>query len=254
MTKTTKQITKVKLNNDGLKGMEVTYLFPEEKDNMIWNNEYVSKRKHPIHGDLEAAILDLRNFMLEICGFYVGEPDKSQKDYLIEDTKIIEISTNPNSFKISGELRVIGDKFIKISTPEVEVSDGYEHYEAVTSIIAKIVEETHEYMAGKKKMSENDFLAKFAKIKGDDVMIKELKHMSAKEKRDYYTKALEKMGAVVLIDEDSEITEEDAQLDIESNIVEAEEVEAEIIPISTPAAIEEPKQDFIPVPLSLPKF
>jgi hypothetical protein len=270
MTKTVKQIKKIKLNDDGLKGVEVTYMHPQEKDNMIWNNEHVEKRKHPIHGELESDINVLRNFLLELCGYYIGSPNAEEKNQLIAETKVVEIQMTPESFKISGEMRAIGDKFIKIGTPEIEIGDGYEHHETVQKILAKIVEEAHEYMAGRKRMSESDFLEKWAKRKGDDVMIKELQHMGAKEKKDYYISALEKMGAIVLMDETAEVSEEDAQMVI-TNVEVEEEVEAEVVPISTPvmeiipAVVEEtipiqpafvPQPGFIMDPqfVALPKF
>ena len=267
MTKTVKQIKKIKLNDDGLKGVEVTYMHPQEKDNMIWNNEHKETRKHPIHGEMENAIADLRNFLLETYGYYNEGISVSEKNQLIEDTRVIEINLAPDMFKLSGEIRLIGDKFGKIPGIEVEVGDGYAHYETVQKILAKVVEEAHEYMAGRKRMSESDFLEKWAKRKGDDVMIKELQHMSAKEKKDYYTSALEKMGAIVLMDETAEVSEEDAQMSITTVEVE-EEVEAEVIPISTPvmeiipAVVEEiiPIQS-APIPqaappqfVTLPKF
>ncbi len=280
MTKTVKQIKKIKLNDDGLKGVEVTYMHPQEKDNMIWNNEHKETRKHPIHGEMENAIADLRNFLLETYGYYNEGISVSEKNQLIEDTRVIEINLAPDMFKLSGEIRLIGDKFGKIPGIEVEVGDGYAHYETVQKILAKVVEEAHEYMAGRKRMSESDFLEKWAKRKGDDVMIKELQHMSAKEKKDYYTSALEKMGAIVLMDETAEVSEEDAQMSIanvevedeleitEKDVVVIKEELNNIVPISTPvmeiipAVIEEiiPIQS-APIPqaappqfVTLPKF
>ena len=119
MTKTTKQIKKIKLNDDGLKGVEVTYMYPQEKDNMIWNNEHVEKRKHPIHGELENSIADLINFLIELCGYYTANPDVNEKNLLISETTVLELQMTPESFKLSGEMRVLGDKFIKVSTPEI---------------------------------------------------------------------------------------------------------------------------------------
>lgn len=280
MTKTVKQIKKIKLNDDGLKGVEVTYMHPQEKDNMIWNNEHKETRKHPIHGEMENAIADLRNFLLETYGYYNEGISVSEKNQLIEDTRVIEINLAPDMFKLSGEIRLIGDKFGKIPGIEVEVGDGYAHYETVQKILAKVVEEAHEYMAGRKRMSESDFLEKWAKRKGDDVMIKELQHMSAKEKKDYYTSALEKMSAIVLWDETAEVSEEDAQMSIanvevedeleitEKDVVVIKEELNNIVPISTPvmeiipAVVEEiiPIQS-APIPqaappqfVTLPKF
>ncbi|MEY2869388.1 MAG: hypothetical protein RIR01_1879 [Bacteroidota bacterium] len=245
MTKTVKQITKIRLKDDGLKGLEVTYMHPQEKDNLIWNNEHIEKRKHPIHNDLESSINDLRNFMLELCGYYNETISVMHKDYLIDETKITELVINgSDSFKISGEMRTLGDKFIKISTPDVEVSDGYSHFDTVVKVIAKIVEETHEYISGKKKLDEAEFLKKFAKLKNDDVLIKEFKDMSNKEKRDKCTEILEKMGAVVLINDELEIDDVDVQLNIQEVEVEAiepvvldvkEESEPLEIPLTPPA-------------------
>ena len=262
MTKSVKQIRKIKLNDSGLKGLEVSYLHPEEKNNLVWNNEHIEKRKHPIHSELESAILDLRNFALEICGYYISEPGVNEKNQLISDTSVTEILMSVDAFKISGEMRVIGDKFIKISTPEIESGDGYDHFETVMNIIKKITEETHEYMAGKKMLSNEEFLAKYAKVKGDDVMVKDFKNMSAKEKRDACTDILQKMGAIVIIDEDAEIESINDQLTIEESPV-VEEPVAEIVPISTPVAeiiptvIKEeiPIQPaFVPQPMNIPKF
>lgn len=252
MIKTTKQITKIRLKDDGLKGLEVTYMYPQEKDNLIWNNEHIEKRKHPIHMGLENSINDLRNFLLELCGYYNETISVMHKDYLIEETKITEIAVNgATSFRISGEMRTLGDKFIKVSTPDVEVADGYEHFETVLKVITKVVEETHEYMAGKKKLDEAEFLKKFAKLKNDDVLIKEFKDMSNKEKRDKCTEILEKMGAVVLINDELEIDDvnvqiENVQLEIVEpivmdsnnevvNTVTDNNVEPLVIPVTPPA-------------------
>ncbi len=155
-----------------------------------------------------------------------------EKDQLILDTKITEVVIGGSeSFKISGEMRTLGDKFIKIATPEVESADGYAYFGAVMAVIARITEETHEYMAGKKKLDEEAFMMKFAKMKNDDVMIKEFDKMSNTEKRDKCRDILEKLGGVCLINEELDIEDINVQLEITE---ETKEVEAEIIPISTP--------------------
>jgi len=240
MSKTTKQITKIKLNGEGLKGLEVSYMHPQEKGGMIWNNEHVEKRKHPIHEDLENEINVLRNFMLELCGYYTEGISVMEKDQLILDTKITEVVIGgAESFKISGEMRTLGDKFIKVATPEVESADGYAYFGAVMAVIARITEETHEYMAGKKKLDEEAFMMKFAKMKNDDVMIKEFDKMSNTEKRDKCRDILEKLGACVIINEELDIEDIDVQLEISegavgSNGPEDNLNESEVIPISTP--------------------
>jgi len=249
MSKTTKQITKIKLNGEGLKGLEVSYMHPQEKGGMIWNNEHVEKRKHPIHEDLENEINVLRNFMLELCGYYTEGISVMEKDQLILDTKITELVIDgAESFKISGEMRTLGDKFIKVATPEVESADGYAYFGAVMAVIARITEETHEYMAGKKKLDEEAFMMKFAKMKNDDVMIKEFDKMSNTEKRDKCRDILEKLGACVIINEELDIEDINVQLDIIGDHGGELDKEAEVIPISTPAAVE---PVFIPEPIKV---
>jgi hypothetical protein len=253
MSKTTKQITKIKLNGEGLKGLDVSYMHPQEKGGMIWNNEHVEKRKHPIHEDLENEINVLRNFMLELCGYYNENISVMEKDQLILDTKITEVVIGgAESFKISGELRTLGDKFIKVATPEVESADGYAYFGAVMAVIARITEETHEYMAGKKKLDEEAFMMKFAKMKNDDVTIKEFAKMSNTEKRDKCREILEKLGGVCLINEELDIEDINVQLEITE---ETKGVEAEIIPISTPMGeiipLSVPEPVFIPEPIKV---
>ena len=228
MSKTVKQITKIKLKDSGLKGLEVSYVYPQEKDNMIFANEHIEKRKHPIHGELENAVNDLRNFLLEVCNYFPDGLTVQDKDLLIEDTRVIEIGIGgADMFKISGDLRVIGDKFVKLGTPKVEAADGYEHFETVQNILKVIVAETHEYMAGKKKLDESAFLMKFAKKHDDVVLIKEFEGMSNKEKRDKCTEILEKMGGIVLMNEEMDISD----VQIEVDFGKKEEVPVENAPM-----------------------
>lgn len=227
MSKTVKQITKIKLKDSGLKGLEVSYVHPEAKDNAIWSNEHVEKRKYPIHGELKKAINDLRNFMLEMCNYFPDGLSVQDKDLLIEDTRVIEIGIGGvDMFKITGDLRVIGDKFIKLGTPKVEAADGYEHFETVQNILKVIVTETKEYMEGKKKYDEGAFLLDFAKKKDDVVLIKEFESMSNKEKMNKCAEILEKLGACVLINEELEVN--DIQLDVDFNTKEEESAPKEI--------------------------
>ncbi len=247
MSKTTKQITKIKINGDGLKGLDVSYMYPQEKGNMIWNNEHIEKRKHPIHEELEVEINMLRNFMLELCGYYNSGISVMDKDQLILDTKITEIVIGgSDSFKISGEMRTLGDKFIKVGTPEIESADGYEYFGAVMAIIAKVTEETHEYMAGKKKLDEAAFMMKFAKMKNDDVMVQEFSKMSNTEKRDKCRDILEKLGACVIINEELDIEDIDVQLEITEEVK-----EAEVIPISTPMGEVNIDDVYVPQPIKV---
>lgn len=207
MSKTVKQISKIKLKDSGLKGLEVTYTYPQEKDNYIWANEHIEKRKHPIHTDLGKAINDLRHFLLEGAGYFTHDLSKSEKDYLIEDCKVVEVQMNNEMFKLSGVLRTVGDKDVKVTTPKIEMADGYENFEAVAAILRTVIAETMEYMAGKKKLDESAYLMQYAKQKNDEALIKDFASMSNKEIKDKCTEILEKMGGIVLINEELDVNE-----------------------------------------------
>lgn len=208
MSKTVKQISKIKLKDGGFKGVEVTYTYPQEKDGLIWANEHIEKRKHPIHTDLKKAINDLRNFMLEVYNYIPDGLSVADKDYLIEDTRVIQIDIcGTDSFKLSGDMRLIGDKVGKIPGIKVEAADGYAHFETVMNIIKVIKDETMEYMAGKKKLDEGQFMLDFAKKRGDEVLIKEFASMGTKEKMDKCREFLEQCGGIVLINEELDVNE-----------------------------------------------
>lgn len=232
------EIKKIKLLSGGYKGAEVTYLKPEMKNKKEFINEIVEKRKHPIHGDMEKPFRDLRYHLLEICGYLSGPLDKSEIDYMIAECEIVSISFKSGMFVLSGTKKtIVGNKEVSITTPKIEDEDGYSHFDTVMKIIETIIEETHQYLSGTKKVSDEEVAVRFitsGKDKSEEA--ERYNNMTLEERREYHTRILQQIyGSVVYHNEDLDLeTIQDAEV-LESNIKDEFElkldVEETIIPL-----------------------
>lgn len=197
------KIRSINVLNGGLKGLEVDCLRIEKANDREFENEYSEKRKHPIHMELTNSLTDLRPFFLEILGM-----DKKE----VEDIEVTKITIREDAFLLSGKKKVFDTKTIAVNTPLVDDSDGYKNFDKVMKLIDSIVAETEVHMTGTKQLSDTEILLQFAQSgkKGLDYSIDEIKGLSAEEQKDLCTKILEKMGSIVVHNEDIEVTAEDS--------------------------------------------
>jgi len=207
-------IKKIVLQSSGFKGAHVTYLRQEEKNGHPFVNEVIEKRKHPIHLSLETMFKDLRFYLVDITGLLRGDEDKMTKDYTIQETEVVGIEFDSESFIISGEKKVFDGKTFKLKTCKVQEGDDYAHYETVQKLIASIVEETKEYLAGTKKVDDVEVALRWvqsSKAKGvTPETLETIKGYSAEQLKEFATKLLEnQFGACVMLNEDMNISEVD---------------------------------------------
>jgi len=198
------EIKKIKLVNGGYKGLEVSYLKPEIKNGKTFITEMIEKRKHPIHMDLEKVFKDLRYHLIEIFGIIRGDMEKMDIDYLISECDFTGIKIDGTSFELYGTKKSIGNKDLVLNTQLITEDDGYHHYDTVCKMIETIIEETHQYLAGTKVVSNEEVAIRFI-TSGKDKSEEATKYdaMSMEEKKEYHTKVLEKLfGSVVLHNED----------------------------------------------------
>lgn len=223
------KIKKIVLKNSGFKGLDVTYLREEEKNGRPFINEVTEKRKHPIHLGLETMFRDLRFYLLDITGMLKGDEDKADKDFLILETEVVSLEFDLERFVLGGEKVVFRDKKIKLKTPKVDSDDGYEHYETVMKMIASIVDETKEYMAGTKKVDDVEVAIRYVQAgKSKDITMDQLEKMNPEQLKDWATRYLENaFGSVVMHNDDYEPNEEDLQKHIEEAVVIMDESEEE---------------------------
>lgn len=185
-------IRSVKLVNQGMKGIEITYAMPTTKNFRSFVDEHKSKKKAPIHSELEELFLQLKPYLLDCCDY----PQETREKDLIE-TQVIFIQYSNEGFIIKGEKSVLqGDKTVPLHTPMITVDD-YDQFGAATKIMDKIYDEVKVYMSGEKTLSDEQLVIRFNQNK-EGFNIEEFKKLSKEEQRNIATQTLEKMGAIVI--------------------------------------------------------
>lgn len=199
MDKSKLKIASVKLVNSGMKGIDVEYLLPSVKSNVMFNDNYKSKRKAPIHSELEDAFASLRNPLLDICGYTL---DKDEREYLVNSLEMTGVKYGPKGIILIGDLAILGgDKVLTLETPLITDEIEYPEYGKLVEIIEGIYAETHEYMEGRKVMSDAQIVARF-NVKNNEFDLASFNKMTKQEQRDLATKILEDQGCMVLHNDD----------------------------------------------------
>jgi hypothetical protein len=223
MDKTKLQIASVKLTNSGMKGIEVVYLLPSIKGNVQFFDEYKSKRKTPIHAELEETFSWLKSHLLDICGYTL---EAEERDYLMGVTEITGIKCGEKGIAIFGDLLVLGGtRVLKLETPLITDEVEYPEFNKLKAIADGIYAETKEYMAGKKVMSDVQIVARFNKGK-DDFDADSFSKMTKAEQRELATKILEDQGCMVF--HNDEITADDDAGEVVDTTKKEEPVKAPI--------------------------
>jgi len=191
------EIASVKLVNAGLKGIVVTYAQASCKDDRSFIDEHVSKKKAPIHEELETAFESLREPLLDICGY--PEPET-----YITDVEMTGITYNNKGFVLSAKLSILdGEKTINLVTPLIRDGNEYPGFMKVIQTLDKIYEETRSYMAGEKSFSDEQLVLKFnSSNEGFDA--DSFKKLSKDEQREIATKVLQDQGSIVFHPETEE--------------------------------------------------
>lgn len=189
-------IASVKLINGGMKGIEVEYLLPSIKGNVQFFDTYKSKRKAPIHTELEETFSWLKNHMLDICGYTL---EKEEREYHLSVLEMTGAKYNAEKgIILYADLFVLGGtRVLKLETPLITDEVEYPEFGKLKSIIEGVYSETKEYMAGKKVMSDAQIVARF-NAKNEDFDHNSFKRMTKVEQREIATKILEDQGCMVI--------------------------------------------------------
>ncbi len=204
MKKEDVNISAVKLRENGLKGVEVTYAVTETKGTKPFLNEYNSKRSAPIHDTLEETFNWLKGFLLDICGY---TDEEAERKILINALEMVAVKYSDKGFIISGKLKVLeGEKVVSLTTPLICEEDEYAQYSEVTKILDAIYIETKEYMVSNKMMSDEQIVIRFNE-KNPEFDIEAFKKLPKEEKEALAIKTIEEGGGVAFKGED--IADED---------------------------------------------
>lgn len=213
------KLASVKLVNGGMKGIEVDYLNPSIKGNVQFIDTYKSKRKAPIHEELEKCFSWLRPYLLDICGYTL---EKEEREYLMNALEMTGVKYTDKGAILMGELAILGgNKTLKLETPLISDEIDFPEYGKMIAIIEGVYSETKEYLEGKKTLSDTQLVLKF-NSKNDEFDVESFKRMTKEEQRDLATKILEDQGHVVLHN-DEIVSEESEVVDATSGYVQKEE-------------------------------
>lgn len=186
------KISKVKLIDSGLKGIEVSFLKQEVKGGLTFQNEYMKKDKRPV-------TKELRKLFSRLVGDGIQILDLNQK----ADFTVTGVIGGENQFQITGKVMVLDGKVYGLATPVIKEGE-YEHYKQVMEIIDQIYTGVKEHLDSDKTVTPHQFVMDFNEtLHGEKKLTKEeIDSMDESEKTKYMMDYLEKKGAVIMAAED----------------------------------------------------
>jgi hypothetical protein len=222
------KIANVKLVNDGLKGIEVSYLGTSKKDNREFNDEYKVKYTAPIHKELRVAfsklrfhlihIFKLRSFveahLTEDYQFKKQDLPKPDKAYLqakdIWDSVIVSgvTSNGIDTFLVTGKLKCFGNLITAINSPLIKEDAGYAYFSEAIEVVDEIYAEIEKYISGAKVADDSQIVMDFYKSKGQEEKLEEVQTYSPEQMKAEAIQLLENMGGLVMMPEDRSETPE----------------------------------------------
>jgi len=187
------KIAKVKLRNEGLKGLEVTWEHYETKNGVSFRIESKDKRNAPVHKELLACFEWLEKYLLISLDKENGTVD------------VYGVEIKNDGYILLGDLHTSTGLF-SIKSPVLDHSN-MEKFVEVENIIKGLLVELKEYMDGNKGMSVDEYVKKFNKGK-EDFNENEYEGLSKEEKLNVYVSMIEKAGGIVMMPDDMELEEE----------------------------------------------
>lgn len=137
------KISKAKLVDGGLRGLEAAYTSLEVKDNFQFENEYTRKRKAPVPQELKDLFAKLKSHLMKIC--FIDENGE-------DDVEITGVSSNnDDQFLIMAKVRAneLTNATFAVNTPLVKDDSGYTDFDDVIQIVSAIYTGVKKYFKEK---------------------------------------------------------------------------------------------------------
>ena len=180
------RIAKVKVNDDGLKGITVDYMKEEGKGGFTFANEYSVKYKAPVSESIRELFEFFGEHVIKICGL---------RDEVKDDVTVTGVLGKEDSFLISAKVRTVGDKWYAVNTPLMNAADGYDDYGRVMILIDELYKGVKKYVEDRTAiMDPRQYVMEFSQKK--HVELPDFDDEA--EKLEYMRTCLEKSGAIVL--------------------------------------------------------
>lgn len=191
------QISKLKLQKNGLKGLEVTYLKVIKKDGVPFKVPHKVKYPYPVVGALSKAIRSLEKEFGIIIGlkpFVEGEEEN------FDNVAVQAVECSEENFSIEASVEVIPGSFTTFSTPVLNSESGHHRFKDCMEKIDQILSLVTDYVEGDQKLDAHEIVLSFHK-NDDDFDMDAFNVLNKKEKHEMMIAELEGAGMVVLRDE-----------------------------------------------------
>lgn len=194
------RITKVKMIDNGVRGMEVHYTKGEKKGDMIFENEYVAKIKVPVNGELRKLFIGLEDDFYKLLGLADD----------ISSATVLGVSIR-NGVQLSGYVTPGSFGGFGVASMVVTEDGDYPFYLALLQKVNELIDAVTVWMASSTAPKAKQILMDFAEY-GKDNLKKSLSEYNFDEmtEEDQILKAtelLEKSGAIVLMQNETDGTE-----------------------------------------------
>lgn len=184
------KISKVKLRNGGMKGLDLVSEKYELKGGVSFRVESKDKRNAPAHRDLIKCFEWLKKSMLLALDMEVGHID------------IDGLEIKSDGYVLLGVYSALAGDF-PLKSPVLS-ADNFSGYEALDNIIKGLLVEVKEYLEGGKVMGIDEYVVRHNKgSEGFDE--KEYEGLSKEEKMKAYVSLIEKAGGFVTMPDDLEL-------------------------------------------------
>lgn len=235
------KIVKIKLLNDGMKGLEYHTQLPVVKDNVTIMTFSKVIYPIPVPKDIRNLIQRMKKYMLDLTGYWQDEYDQYvSKGEIIATTdagpeyyRLMKIMQNTRVEELSrfkGKYNIIGyyiNKWkmpIKLNASGITVDIGYEAYEKLDTGMNHIFDTITAFIEDKhfQKMDAKQYAFDFW---GDnEAMMQRIEGLNDEQLEELQAKHMEEKGYVIFKYDENTMEEEDNVSDVKAEVIEEEVV------------------------------
>lgn len=197
-------IKKVSLNGYGLKGAEVHYLEENKRSIAELTKKYP---KDPVPLSIEKLFKELRGHLLATNGYPLGALNEAQRDSFINRCHVHTLECTGDVIVVKGEFDALSDKQVSLSSPKMQDGDDYDAFEQLNEIATNVLAETVEYLAGNRKVTDEEVILRFGQMKHkeEEFTLESIQKLTDEQKKQLAITIIEKgLGGSVLLPTDLE--------------------------------------------------
>lgn len=193
------KIAKVKLINNGFKGIEVVYASPQKRNNLEYLVEYSTRFPFPIHEELRKCFTNLEKHHRKIMAL------KDSARFVING-----VVSGKERVMLLAKQEVLQEYTSASNTPSLDGDCGYPLWDDLLNDVQALYDEVHEYIIKDRQVEPKQYALglfdsdekKLKKAMPKEITREEIEKMEPKESFAFMRKILEDAGAIVMMDDD----------------------------------------------------